>query len=102
MPQNSDLIGKVVITHKTCGKAAFLYAHAPVSGERILRENAFHLDGKTFDRFGHLCLCGTCGGLLKGSPDLRPGPPILRTFDMEDPADMREFYSHINAAEAIA
>lgn len=80
----------VTITHSTCGRAAFLYNHRPIAGEKIESKHAFDLEGKSL-HMQRLYTCLSCGRALSGM-HLEPGPPILRTFDMSSPADMKEFY----------
>ncbi len=93
--------GMHIVLHSACTRPAFLYGTKPIKGTRIKRELTFHLDGSKFEP-GSLSRCGSCGGLLRGASDLQSGGPVLRTFDMSNPQDMREFHKHINNAEAIA
>jgi hypothetical protein len=80
----------ISIMHKQCGSIAFFYDHMPVPGEEFNVEHAFSVRGSPIE-WHHSRLCPTCGRAM-GLADFEPGPPVLRTFDMTSPQDMRSFY----------
>lgn len=80
------------INHTACGRPAFIYEHMPVSGEKILRKYARHIDGRKYMGFEGLIACASCGKALRAGKRLEPGEPVLRTLDMSNTEDMQEFY----------
>lgn len=85
----------VSILHNQCGKVAFWYDHPPFPGETFDVEHAYSVSGNEI-MWHQRRMCGSCGKIFD-LKDLHPGPPILRTFDMSNSADMAEFYKHVGA-----
>jgi hypothetical protein len=79
----------IEIYHKRCGQPAFKYRYLPVAGERILRKDAFHLDG---DPIGpnETMFCESCGRPISNARALMPSPP--KEYDMTSSEDMQELY----------
>lgn len=80
----------IEIFHRVCGFPAFKYTHLPVEGEKILRENTFHLNGTVFgpkERLGH---CESCGWPLVSGQELMPPP--LKVYDVFNLNDMEKLY----------
>lgn len=80
----------ITIIHKPCNGIAFFYEHMPRAGEQFDVEYAFDINGNPLT-WNSSRLCPTCGRPMS-IDDFAPGPPVLRTFDMSSPQDMRSFY----------
>jgi hypothetical protein len=80
----------IALIHSRCHQIALFYEHMPRAGETFDIEHAYDVNGNPLN-WGASRYCASCGIAIE-TKDLEPGPPVLRTFDMTSPQNMREFY----------